>query len=179
MRQIVDISPGQRERHLGHLGVLASLRVRGVAVFAKPVTAVTEADLRAWLIDWDRSLKTKANYHGLIHGVLAYAVKQGYLTANPAVGTAPKRSRVRQSRPELRYLTERELETAVRLARTFGPLTGLLTTRGSTGAVAALSPAATSSSRCSRRNRTCLPMRVHRSWPLRAASATHRVGTLR
>ena len=107
VRQIVDISPGQRKRYLGHLGVLATLRVRGALVFAKPVTAVTEADLKAWLIEWDRSLKTKANYHGLIHGVFAHAVKQGYLAANPAVGTAPKRSRVRQSRPELRFLTER------------------------------------------------------------------------
>jgi hypothetical protein len=100
VRQIVDISPGQRKRYLGHLGVLASLSVRGVAVFVKPVTSVTEADLRAWLIDWDRSLKTKANYHGLIHGVFVYAVKRGYLTTNPAVGTAPKRSRVRQSTPQ-------------------------------------------------------------------------------
>jgi hypothetical protein len=40
-----------------------------------------------WLIDWDRSLKTKTNYHGLIHGVFAYAVKRGYLTANPAIGS--------------------------------------------------------------------------------------------
>jgi integrase len=38
----------------------------------------------------------------------------------PAVGTAPKQSRVMQSRPELRFLTERELETAVRLAKRHG-----------------------------------------------------------
>ena len=72
------------------------------------------------LIEWDRSLKTKANYHGLIYGVFAYAVKRGYLAANPAIGTAPKQSRVKQSRPELRFLTERELETAVRLAKRHG-----------------------------------------------------------
>src|SRR5215217_557488 len=66
------------------------------------------------------SLKTKANYHGLIHGVLAYAVKRGYLAANPAIGTAPKQSRVKQSRPELRFLTEWELGTAVRLAKRHG-----------------------------------------------------------
>ena len=41
------------------------------------------------------SLKTKANYHGLIHGVFAFAVKRGYLGANPAIGTAPKQSRVK------------------------------------------------------------------------------------
>ncbi len=86
--------------------------MRGSLAFTKPVTAITEADLKDWLIDWDRSLKTKANYHGLIHGVFAYAVKRGYLAANPAIGTAPKQSRVKQSRPELRFLTERELETA-------------------------------------------------------------------
>ncbi|HEX3198853.1 MAG TPA: hypothetical protein VHR39_15000 [Propionibacteriaceae bacterium] len=52
--------------------------------------------------------------------MFAYAVKRGYLAANPAIGTAPKQSRVKQSRPELRFLTERELETAVRLAKRHG-----------------------------------------------------------
>ena len=120
VRQIVDLSPGQRKRYLGHLKVLGETRVRGSLLFTKPVTAITEADLKEWLIDWDRSLKTKANYHGLMHGVFAYAVKRGYLAANPAVGTAPKQSRVKQSRPELRFLTEREMETAVRLAGAHG-----------------------------------------------------------
>lgn len=49
-------------------------------------------------------------------------MKCGYLIANPAIGTAPKQSRVKQSRPELRFLTERELETAVRLAGAHGDL---------------------------------------------------------
>ena len=89
-------------------------------MFAGPVTAIGEAQLKTWLIEWDRSLKTKANFHGLIYGVFAYAVKRGWLAANPAIGTAPKQSRVRQSRPELRFLTERELETAVRLAKRHG-----------------------------------------------------------
>jgi integrase len=114
LRQIVDLSPGQRKRYLGELQVLARTPVRGSLVFAGPVTAIGEAQLKTWLIEWDRSLKTKANYHGLIYGVFAYAVKRGYLAANPAIGTAPKQSRVKQSRPELRFLTERELETAVR-----------------------------------------------------------------
>lgn len=122
VRQIVDLSPGQRKRYLGHLKVLGETRVRGALVFTKPVTSITEADLKEWLIDWDRSLKTKANYHGLIHGVLSYAVKRGYLTANPAVGTAPKQSRVKQSRPELRFLNEREVQAAVRLAGAHGDL---------------------------------------------------------
>jgi hypothetical protein len=76
VRQIVDLSPGQRKRYLGHLQVLAGTSVRGSLPFTKPVTAITESVLKEWLIDWDRSLKTKANYHGLIHGVLAYAVKR-------------------------------------------------------------------------------------------------------
>ena len=63
---------------------------------AKALAAqVKEADVKAWLIGWDRSLKTKANYHGLIHGVFAYAVKQGHLAGNPAIGTAPRMSRVK------------------------------------------------------------------------------------
>jgi integrase len=96
--------------------------VAGSPLFTRPVTSNSGADIKAWLIEWDRSLKTKANYHGLIHGVFAYAVKRGYLAANPAIGTAPKQSRVKQSRPELRFLTERELETAVRLAGEHGDL---------------------------------------------------------
>ncbi|MGZ6849480.1 MAG: hypothetical protein ACXVEV_01325 [Nocardioidaceae bacterium] len=60
VRQIVDLSPGQRKRYLGQLRVLATTRVRDSLVFTKPVTAITEADLKEWLIDWDRSLKTKA-----------------------------------------------------------------------------------------------------------------------
>ena len=122
VRQIVDLSPGQRKRYLGQLKVLADVPVRGSRPFAGRVTAIDEAQLKAWLIDWDRSLKTKANYHGLIHGVLAYAVKRGFLPVNPSIGTAPKQSRVKQSRPELRFLTERELETAVRLAKTRGDI---------------------------------------------------------
>ncbi len=122
VRQIVDLSPGQRKRYLGQLRVLAGTRVRGSLVFTKPVTALTEADLKEWLIDWDRSLKTKANYHGLIHGVFTYAVKRGYLSTNPAVGTAPKQSRVKQSRPELRFLSERDVDRAVELAGVHGDL---------------------------------------------------------
>ena len=100
--------------------MLARTPVRGSLIFAGPITAIGEAQLKTWLIEWDRSLKTKANYHGLIYGVFAYAVKRGWLAANPAIGTAPKQSRVKQSRPELRFLTERELETAVRLAKRHG-----------------------------------------------------------
>ena len=131
VRQIVDISPGQRKRYLGHLKVLAGTPVRGELVFAGPVTAIGEAHLKAWLIEWDRSLKTKANYHGLIFGVFAYAVKRGYLAANPAKGTAPKQSRVKQSRPELRFLTERELAAAVRLAKGHGDVLAVTAGTGS------------------------------------------------
>lgn len=130
VRQIVDLTPGTRKRYLGHLGVLEKTRIRGALIFTKPVTAITEADLKEWLIDWDRSLKTKANYHGLIHGVFAYAVKLGYLSANAAIGTAPRMSRVKQSRPELRFLTELELKRAVELA---GGYADLLTVAVGTG----------------------------------------------
>lgn len=102
--------------------MLATTSVGGQLLFTRPVSAIGEADIKAWLIEWDRSLKTKANYHGLIHGVFAYAVKRGWVATNPPLGTAPKQSRVKQSRPELRFLTERELETAVRVAGSAGAL---------------------------------------------------------
>ena len=113
VRQIVDLSPGQRKRYLGQLQVLASTSVRGSFVFAAPVTAMDEAQLKTWLIEWDRSLKTKANYHGLIYGAFAYAVKRGWLAANPAIGKAPKQSRVKQSRPELRFLNRHGFRAAL------------------------------------------------------------------
>ena len=59
VRQIVDLSPGQRKRYLGQLQVLARTPVRGSLVFAGPVTAIGEAQLKTWLIEWDRSLKTR------------------------------------------------------------------------------------------------------------------------
>ena len=34
VRQIVDLSPGQRKRYLGHLGVLAATRIRGFSRFS-------------------------------------------------------------------------------------------------------------------------------------------------
>jgi integrase len=126
IRQIVDLSPGQRKRYLDQVRILASVEVpstRGAyRPFDQPVTSVHEADVKAWLIDWDRSLKTKANYHGLLYGVFNYALEQGFLTVNPCARTAPKRSRIRQSQADLRFLTEAELATAVRVAGADGDL---------------------------------------------------------
>ena len=106
--------------------ILASVEVpstRGAyRPFDQPVTSVHEADVKAWLIDWDRSLKTKANYHGLLYGVFNYALEQGFLTVNPCARTAPKRSRIRQSQADLRFLTEAELATAARVAGADGDL---------------------------------------------------------
>jgi integrase len=122
----VDLSPGQRKRYLDQVRILASVEVpsarRAYRPFDQPVTSVHEADVKAWLIDWDRSLKTKANYHGLLYGVFNYALEQGFLTVNPCARTAPKRSRIRQSQADLRFLTEAELATAVRVAGADGDL---------------------------------------------------------
>lgn len=122
VRQIVELSPGQRKRYLSQIWTLAEVEVRGERIFERAIDAITERDIKAWLIDWDRALKTKANYHGLLFGVFTYAVEEGYLSANPCARTAPKRSRVRQSQAELRFLTEDELSTAVRLAGDNGDL---------------------------------------------------------
>jgi integrase len=126
VRQIVDLSPGQRKRYLDQVRILAAVEVsspRGMyRPFDRPVSSVHEADVKAWLIGWDRSLKTKANYHGLLYGVFNYAVEQGFLTVNPCARTAPKRSRIRQSQADLRFLTEAELATAARVAGIDGDL---------------------------------------------------------
>lgn len=122
VRQIVDLSPGQRKRYLAQIRLLADVEVRGVRIFGRTIDAIAERDIKAWLIDWDRSLKTKANYHGLLFGVFNYAAEQDHVTVNPCARTAPKRSRVRQSQAELRFLAEEELRTAVRLAGKHGDL---------------------------------------------------------
>lgn len=120
VRQIVDLSPGQRKRYLGQVRTITSVEVAGpmgtYRPFDRTVAQVKEADVKAWLIGWDRSLKTKANYHGLLYSVFGYAVEQGYLAANPCARTAPKRSRIRQSQADLRFLTEDEFATVARLA---------------------------------------------------------------
>lgn len=113
IRQIVDITPGQRKKYLSQVRVLARLDIRGQVPFAQPVTAISEPEVKAWLIDWDRALKTKANYHGLMYGVFNYAVEQGFLTVNPCARTAPKRRRVKQSQAELRFLSEDEFTAVV------------------------------------------------------------------
>lgn len=84
-RQVVDLSPGTRKRYLGHLGVLEATRIRGSLIFTKPVTAITEADLKEWLIDWDRSLKTKANYHGLIQHASQNALTTALCEGSPTL----------------------------------------------------------------------------------------------
>ena len=47
VRQIVDLSPGQRKRYLGQLQVVARTPVRGSLVFAGPVTAIASVGLTA------------------------------------------------------------------------------------------------------------------------------------
>jgi integrase len=120
VRQIVDLSPGQRKRYLGQVRTITLVEVAGPAGIYRPfdrtVAQVKEADIKAWLIGWDRSLKTKANYHGLLYGIFRYAVEQDYLASNPCARTAPKRSRIRQSQADLRFLTEAEFATVARLA---------------------------------------------------------------
>lgn len=50
VRQIVDLSPRQRKRYLSALRTLESVEIGGKRIFARPVTDITDADLRVWLI---------------------------------------------------------------------------------------------------------------------------------
>lgn len=116
VRQIVDLSPGQRMRYLSQVRVLTETEIRGTRIFDRRIDAITEKDIKAWLISWDRSIKTKANYHGLLFGIFTYAHEEGQVDVNPCARTAPKRSRIRQSQADLRFLTEDEFRIAAQLA---------------------------------------------------------------
>jgi integrase len=61
-------------------------------------------------------LKTKANYHGLFFGVFGYALERGLATQNPLLRTAPKRSKIKQSQSDLRFLTEKEFTQTASIA---------------------------------------------------------------
>ena len=58
VRQIVDLSPGQRKRYLGQVRTITSVEVAGPTgtyrPFDRTVAQVKEADVKAWLIGWDR-----------------------------------------------------------------------------------------------------------------------------
>jgi hypothetical protein len=81
-------------------------------------------DVKAWLIGWNRSLKTKANYHGLLRR-LQLRPRAGLHHAQPLPPHGTERSRIRQSQADLRFLTEQEFarerhqisDTAAALAR--------------------------------------------------------------
>lgn len=121
VRQIVDCSPGQRKRYLAQLHTLKQVAVTGPTgeyrPFDRDVTQVHEADIKIWLIGWDRAPKTKANYHGLLFGVFNFALEQGFITVNPCLRTAPKRSKIKQSQADLRFLTEEEFTLAAKTAK--------------------------------------------------------------
>jgi hypothetical protein len=75
---------------------------------------VAEDDIKAWLIGWDRSMKTKANYHGLLTAVLTYALERKLVTAIPTLRTAPTKRQIKQSQADLRFLTEMEFAATAR-----------------------------------------------------------------
>jgi len=80
--------------------------------FGRNVQDVTPEDVRLWLSRWDRGLKTKANYHGLLFGVFAWAVEENALIrVNPGAKTAPSRPTIKAEQPERTWLTEAEFKT--------------------------------------------------------------------
>src|SRR5664279_1386916 len=113
------IRPGQRARYRAQLKALAVLRLPSPMVpgaiylpFGRNVQDVTPEDVRLWLSRWDRGLKTKANYHGLLFGVFAWAVEEhALITVNPCAKTAPSRPTIKAEQPERTWLTEAEFKT--------------------------------------------------------------------
>lgn len=72
------------------------------------IGSISEDDVKVWLIGWDRSMKTKANYHGLLTGVFRYAQERGLIGQVPTQRTAPKKHQIKASQADLRFLTEKE-----------------------------------------------------------------------
>lgn len=126
VNQLVDCSPGQRKRYQSQLRLLKDLEVQGATglyrPFDAPIGNVTEQDVKIWLIGWKRSLKTKANYHGLLFGVFSYALEHHEVTQHPLRRTAPKRSKIKQSQADLRFLTEQEFAKTATAAMGNGDL---------------------------------------------------------
>ncbi len=122
VNQIVGCSPGQRARYRSQMRLLDTLEVKGPSGLYKPfgrmIGDITEDDIKAWLIGWDRSMKTKANYHGLITGVFNYAMERGLVSLIPTLRTAPKKSQIKQSQADLRFLTENEFARTAQLGST-------------------------------------------------------------
>lgn len=125
VRQVVDLSPGQRKRYLAQVRTMVSIEVPGAGgayrPFDRTVAQVKEADVQAWLIGWDGSLKTKANYYGLLYGIFGYAVEQGHRTATHA--PPPRGCATDQAVPgTLRFLDRGGVRDRRRLAEPDGGL---------------------------------------------------------
>jgi integrase len=114
--------------------MLTAVEVRGTRGTYRPfdqrIDLVTEDDVNAWLTGWPRSLKTKAIYHGLPFDVFTYAAERGEVAKHPRTRRAPKRSRIRQSQADLRFLSEAEFAT---VAHSAGDSTDLLRVAVGTG----------------------------------------------
>ena len=120
--QNTELGPGQRKTYTNQIRLLTELslpRPDGTGTyrpFAGPIEDLQEADVRIWLTSWDRAPKTKANYHALLHAVLALAVALGLRTDNPCARTAPSRRSIRAAQEEHAYLTEGEFALLVAAA---------------------------------------------------------------
>src|SRR5664279_4939807 len=80
--------------------------------FGRNVQDVTPEDVRLWLSRWDRRLKTKANDHGFLFAVFAWAVEEhALITVNPCAKTAPSRPTIKAEQPERTWLAEAEFKT--------------------------------------------------------------------
>jgi integrase len=115
------IAPSQRKRYKQQLRSLGQLEVmighESTHPFQMKINEVTHDHLVAWRRQSEWSLKTQKNYHGLIAGVFAYAMAEGWITDNPSShGTAPTNRKVKEQQGEKRYLTETEFYQVCRLA---------------------------------------------------------------
>lgn len=107
VRQIVDLSPGQRKKYLGHLKVLAETEVRGSLIFTRPVTQIGEADLMDWV-----DAKMNARFHSAVDRSLCVcgaASDPGSLATGPSDILGRNAPGLRRARPASRSPIEHHL----------------------------------------------------------------------
>jgi integrase len=105
----LDLAPKTRERYAGIIREHIRPRWENIAL-----TNVTHAELQRWIAGIDRSPASVKKVHRVMSMLLAYAVKDGRLSSNPAAGISLPR--VRHS--ERRFLTHSEVH---QLAEACGP----------------------------------------------------------
>jgi integrase len=103
------------------VGYQSYLRVHVAPFFGeKPIANVTKEDVEEFIaacLDSDQSIKSTRNYLGFLHGVFDFALRKGWVAANPC--NAVEKPEFADEDQDIRFLDQTELDAL--LAATAGP----------------------------------------------------------